>query len=255
MWRSASWVSSLQMVVASPFDAKANGYVRSEGAGMVLLKPLEAALRDNDAIYAVIRSTALNQDGRTQGMTVPSQQAQEELLRAACSKAAVDPSEIQYVEAHGTGTPVGDPIEAKALGSVLSEHPRSQPCTIGSVKSNIGHLEAGAGIASLIKVALCMHHRKIPQLVHFGWANPEIDLDALGLRVPLQTEAWESDGLRLAGINGFGYGGANAHVIVQEAPERARKRHSPQRRETQSGHLSQRIGCPSQSRARRNTAK
>ncbi|MCR9293692.1 MAG: SDR family NAD(P)-dependent oxidoreductase [bacterium] len=218
------YVAFSQLGVLSPdgrcksFDARANGYVRSEGAGMVLLKPLQTAIRDGDSIYAVIRSTALNQDGRTPGMTVPSQEAQERLIRRACEKARVRPADIQYVEAHGTGTPVGDPIEANALGSVLSQAGRERPCTIGSVKTNIGHLEAGAGIASLIKVALCLQHRRIPGLLHFQKANPGIDFEALGLRIPRHTEDWHSEVPRLAGINGFGYGGANAHVILAESP-------------------------------------
>ncbi len=204
------------------FDSRANGYVRSEGAGMALLKPLSAALRDRDSIYAVIRSTALNQDGRTPGMTVPSQTAQEALVRAACDKANVRPSEIQYVEAHGTGTAVGDPIEASALGAVLGEgRSARQPCWIGSVKTNIGHLEAGAGIASLIKVALALHYRCIPRHLHFQQANPAIDFEQLRLKIPLQTSDWNSDHSRLAGINGFGYGGANAHVLLEQAPEGA----------------------------------
>ena len=220
------YVAFSQLGVLSPdgrcktFDARANGYVRSEGAGMVLLKPLREAQRDGDPIYAVIRATALNQDGRTQGMTVPSQLAQETLLRTACRQAGVKPSQIQYVEAHGTGTPVGDPIEANALASVLNQdRPADQPCSIGSVKTNIGHLEAGAGIASLIKVALSLHHREIPAHLHFEQPNPQIDFERLKLQIPRKTEPWKGiDGKRLAGINGFGYGGANAHVLVQEAP-------------------------------------
>jgi len=220
------YVAFSQLGVLSPegrcrtFDAGANGYVRSEGAGMVLLKPLSAALRDGDLIYATIRGTALNQDGRTPGMTVPSQAAQEALLRSACQRAGVQPAEIQYVEAHGTGTPVGDPIEANALAAVLNENrPVNQPCLIGSVKTNIGHLEAGAGIASLIKVALALHHQQIPAHLHFEHPNPQINLKRLNLRIPLATEPWpETDGTRLAGVNGFGYGGANAHVLLQAAP-------------------------------------
>ncbi len=220
------YVAFSQLGVLSPdgrcktFDARANGYVRAEGAGMVLLKPLAKAVADNDPIYAVIRATALNQDGHTQGMTVPSQQAQETLLRTACRRADIDPADIQYVEAHGTGTPVGDPIEANALASVLSQNRRpDQPCWIGSVKTNIGHLEAGAGIASLIKVALALHHKRIPAHLNFESANPQIDFAKLNLRLPLKTEVWESGSRpRIAGINGFGYGGANAHVLVQEAP-------------------------------------
>jgi acyl transferase domain-containing protein len=220
------YVAFSQLGVLSPdgrcksFDARANGYVRSEGAGMVLLKPLATALRDKDPIYAVIRGTALNQDGRTPGMTVPSQAAQEELIRAACRNAGVMPQEIEYVEAHGTGTPVGDPIEAAAIGAVIGRaRTAHQPCTIGSVKTNIGHLEAGAGIASLIKVALALHHRRIPAHLHFQQANPAIDWEGLHLRIPRVAHDWQSTGKRLAGINGFGYGGANAHVIVEQAPQ------------------------------------
>jgi len=220
------YVGFSQLGVLSPdgrcktFDERANGYVRGEGAGMVLLKPLGAAVRDRDSIYGVICATALNQDGRTEGMTVPSQDAQESLLRTACRRAKIDPAAISYVEAHGTGTAVGDPIEANALAAVLCEHrDADRPCVIGSVKTNIGHLEAGAGIASLIKVALSLHHRKIPAHLNFEKPNPKIDLEQLKLRIPLQTEDWDCDGKRIAGVNGFGYGGANAHILVEEAPQ------------------------------------
>lgn len=222
------YVAFSQLGVMSPdgrcktFDSRANGYVRSEGAAVVMLKPLSAALRDKDPIYAVIRATALNQDGRTPGMTVPSQEAQASLIRAACEKASVAPRDVQYVEAHGTGTPVGDPIEANAIGSVIGQgRTGDDRCWVGSVKTNIGHLEAGAGMASLLKVALALHHQKIPQNLHFESANPAINLDQLGLRVPTQTLAWQSSTSRLAGINGFGYGGANAHVIIEQAPQSA----------------------------------
>jgi acyl transferase domain-containing protein/aryl carrier-like protein len=202
------------------FDARANGFVRSEGAGMVVLKPLSRAVADGDRLYAVIRGTAVNQDGRTAGMTLPSQEAQEAVIRQACRTAGVAPTQIQYVEAHGTGTPVGDPIEARALGRVLSAgRPESQPCLIGSVKTNIGHLEAGAGIAGLIKVALALHHRRIPGNLHFECPNPDIDFAGLGLRVPTRCEPWPArSDLALAGINAFGFGGTNAHVVLQEAP-------------------------------------
>ncbi|MFM8892732.1 MAG: type I polyketide synthase, partial [Planctomycetia bacterium] len=218
-------VAFSQLGVLSPdgrcktFDARANGYVRSEGAGMVLVKPLSAAVRDGDLVYAVIRSTVLNQDGRTPGLTVPSKEAQEALVREACRRAGVDPNAVQYVEAHGTGTPVGDPIEANALGAALGTgRPADRPCWIGSVKTNIGHLEAAAGIASLIKVSLSLHHRRIPAHLHFRDPNPAIDFDALGLRVPTTAIDWPGGPPRLAGINGFGYGGANAHVLLEEAP-------------------------------------
>jgi polyketide synthase 12/epothilone polyketide synthase D len=202
------------------FDARAGGFVRSEGAGVVVLKHLAQAIADGDRVYAVIRATAVNQDGRTPGMTVPNQEAQEALLRQACRAAGVSPAMIGYVEAHGTGTAVGDPIEARALGRVLSAgRPAGQPCLIGSVKTNIGHLEAGAGIAGLIKVALALHHRRIPGNLHFERPNPEIDFDALRLRVPTHGEPWpDLPGPDTAGVNAFGFGGTNAHVILQEAP-------------------------------------
>lgn len=224
-----SFVAFSQLGMLSPdgrckaFDARANGFVRGEGAGMILLKPLAQAVADGDRVYAVIRATAVNQDGRTPGLTVPSEEAQQALVRQACRVAGVSPGSIQYVEAHGTGTPVGDPIEARALGQALAEGrtPR-RPCVIGSVKTHIGHLEAGAGIASVIKVALAMHHRVIPANLHFERPNPAIDFEQLGLRVPVSNEPWpEEDGVRLAGINGFGYGGTNAHVVLQGAECRA----------------------------------
>jgi acyl transferase domain-containing protein/NADPH:quinone reductase-like Zn-dependent oxidoreductase/aryl carrier-like protein len=204
------------------FDAAANGFVRGEGAGMIVLKPLTRALADNDRIYAVIRGSAVNQDGRTPGLTVPSEEAQEALLRQAYQNAGVDPSAVQYVEAHGTGTLIGDPIEARALGRVLSANrPADRPCLIGSVKTNIGHLEAGSGIAGLIKTALALHHRRIPGNLHFHQPNPAIDFAQLRLRVPTRTEPWPaSDTPATAGVNSFGYGGTNAHVVLQEAPQR-----------------------------------
>ena len=222
------YVAFSQLGVLSPdgrcktFDERANGYVRSEGAGMVLLKPLAQAIADHDSIYCVILGTATNQDGNTKGLTVPNGEAQSRLVQTACKRAGVQPDEIQYVETHGTGTPVGDPIEASALGNTLGKNRDAKsPCIIGSVKTNIGHLEAGAGIASLIKVALSLHHGKIPAHLHFENPNPEINFEALKLRVPKTTENWPAgSGQRLAGINGFGYGGANAHAILQQAPVR-----------------------------------
>ena len=165
------------------FDARANGFVRSEGAGMVLLKPLSKALADGDRIYALIRGTAINQDGRTSGLTVPSQQAQEEVVRAAYHNASIAPSSVRFVEAHGTGTLVGDPIEARALGTVLAPgRPEGDSCLIGSVKTNIGHLEAAAGIAGLIKTALSLKHREIPASLHFIEPNPDIPFESLRLK-------------------------------------------------------------------------
>jgi phthiocerol/phenolphthiocerol synthesis type-I polyketide synthase C len=211
------------------FDARADGYVRSEGVGMVVLKPLSAALAHNDRIYAVIAGSAVNQDGRTNGLMAPSQQAQENVLRNAYRNAGVDPESIQYVEAHGTGTMMGDSIEAAALGKVLSANRSSRnACIVGSVKTNIGHLEAAAGIAGLIKVALCLHHRAIPQNLHFIEPNPDIEFDRLRLRVPTTLERWPTEGrLAVAGVSSFGFGGTNVHAVVTELPEG--QQHGPRR--------------------------
>jgi acyl transferase domain-containing protein/thioesterase domain-containing protein/acyl carrier protein len=200
------------------FDASADGFVRAEGVGAVLLKPLSAAQRDGDRTYAVIRATAANQDGRTNGITVPSGAAQQALILEACASAGIRPQDISYVEAHGTGTPVGDPIEAHALGAALGSY-RKHPCRIGSVKTNIGHLEAASGVASLIKVALVLKHRAIPPTLHFNTPNPKIDFRALNLSVVQKLQSFpRSNGPMLAGINSFGFGGANAHVILEGPP-------------------------------------
>ena len=202
------------------FDARANGFVRGEGAATVVLKPLGRAVADRDRIYAVIRASAVNQDGRTTGLMVPSAEAQQSLIRDALSAAGVPPSAIQYVDAHGTGTPVGDPIEAAAIGAVLGRgRAADQPCLIGSAKTNVGHLEAGAGIVGLIKAALAVQHRQVPPNLHFTAPNPGIPLDDLHLRVPTCLEPWPpADGPAMAGVNSFGFGGANAHVVLQEPP-------------------------------------
>jgi len=202
------------------FDARANGYVRSEGAGVVVLKPLSKALADGDPIYAVIRGSAVNQDGRSNGLMAPNPLAQEAVLREAYRQAAVSPGKVQYVEAHGTGTLLGDPIEAKALGTVLGvERPPERPCALGSVKTNLGHLEAAAGIAGLIKVALALRHREIPASLHFEKPNPHIPFDELALRVQTTRGPWPAEsGTALAGVSSFGFGGTNAHVVLEEAP-------------------------------------
>ena len=203
------------------FDARANGYVRSEGAGVVVLKPLSRALADRDPIYAVIRGSAMNQDGRSNGLMAPNPQAQEAVLREAYRRAAISPGDVQYVEAHGTGTLLGDPIEAKALGAVLAlDRPPDRPCLLGSVKTNLGHLEAAAGIAGLIKVALALKHREIPPSLHFEEPNPHIPFDRLPLRVNTALCPWptQPDTALLAGVSSFGFGGTNAHVVMQAAP-------------------------------------
>jgi acyl transferase domain-containing protein/NADPH:quinone reductase-like Zn-dependent oxidoreductase/acyl carrier protein len=201
------------------FDVDADGYVRSEGAAIVVLKPLPQALAGGDFVYAVIRATAINHDGKTTGIAVPSVTAQEEMLREAYRRAKVSPEEVQYVEAHGTGTPVGDPIEARAIGGVMGRHrPVGRPCAIGSVKSNIGHLEAASGIAGLIKAALCLKHRHIPPTLHFKRASSSIPLEELGLCVPTTLIPWPGPEPRIAGVNAFGFGGTNAHVVLAGAP-------------------------------------
>jgi myxalamid-type polyketide synthase MxaE and MxaD len=201
-----------------PFDHRANGYVRGEGVAVVVLKSLAEALRDRDPIWAVIRGTAITQDGRTNGMMAPNQQAQEAVLRAACLDAGVPPDAIEYLEAHGTGTYLGDAIEAKAMGNVVgSGRTAAHACRIGSVKSNIGHLEPAAGIAGLIKVALALKHEAIPASLHFETPNPEIPFDELGLAVVSRLESW-SGTPGIAGVSSFGFGGTNAHAVLERAP-------------------------------------
>jgi phthiocerol/phenolphthiocerol synthesis type-I polyketide synthase C len=203
------------------FDARADGYVRSEGVGVVILKPLSIALADNDSIYALIRGSAVNQDGRTNGLMAPNPQAQEAVLAEAYRDAGIMPGLIQYVEAHGTGTLLGDPIEANALGRVLAAgRPRGNVCSIGSVKTNIGHLEAAAGIAGLIKVALMLKHKQLPPSLHFDKPNQYIPFAELPLRVQQSLDDWPEDsGEALAGVSSFGFGGTNAHVVLSQAPQ------------------------------------
>lgn len=204
------------------FDARANGFVRAEGVGVIVLKPLSAALAGGSPIYAVIRGTAINQDGGTGGISVPNIRAQEAVVREACLQAGVALRDVQYVEAHGTGTGVGDPIEAAALGATFGAARNGMgPCVIGSVKTNIGHLEAGAGIAGVIKTALSLFHGTIPASLHFETPNPQIDFAKLNLRVARATEPFDpGSGRLLAGVNSFGFGGANAHTILEAPPAR-----------------------------------
>lgn len=201
------------------FDASADGYVRGEGVGIVVLKRLEDALSDGDAIQAVIMASGVNQDGHTVGITVPSAEAQERLIRATLEKAGIPAESVQYVEAHGTGTPVGDPIEARAIATVYGcRRPEGQKLLVGSCKTNIGHTESAAGIAGLIKAVLCLKHKQIPPNLHFSKPNPNIPFDDWKLQVPVALEPWPAcDGTAIAAVNSFGYGGTNAHVIVREA--------------------------------------
>jgi acyl transferase domain-containing protein len=203
------------------FDAGANGYARGEGGGVVILKLLTEALKDGDEICAVICGSAINQDGRTNGLTAPNRFSQEDVLHRAYASAEISPGQVQYVEAHGTGTLLGDPIEAMALGAVLAQgRPANKLCAIGSVKTNIGHLESAAGIASLIKVALALRHRMIPPSLHFHTPNPHIPFAKLPLKVQQTLGTWP-EGPAVAGISSFGFGGSNAHLVLSEGPRPA----------------------------------
>lgn len=217
------------------FDAGANGFVRSEGAGAVVLKPLSEAIRAGDPLYAVIRGSAVNQDGRSNGLTAPNRAAQESVIRAAFEQAGLAPQTVDYIEAHGTGTLLGDPIEAKALGNILGPLTDSTPADcdripIGSVKSNIGHTEAAAGIAGLIKTALCIHQGMLVPSLHFHTPNPHIPFDQLPLKVQQQREPWQrKSAQRTAAVSAFAFGGTNAHAVLQSAPMLAAAATSPSR--------------------------
>ncbi|MGP4115064.1 SDR family NAD(P)-dependent oxidoreductase, partial [Streptomyces sp. 4N509B] len=208
------------------FDARANGYVRGEGAGLVVLKRLDRAIADGDTVYAVILGSAMNNDGGGEGLTVPTSDGQEQVLRDAYEQAGVDPTRVQYVELHGTGTRRGDPVEAAALGAVLgADRDADTPLAVGSVKTNIGHLEGAAGVAGLLKVALSLHHRKLPASLNFETPHPAIPLDELRLRVQTELSDWPHDDQPLlAGVSSFGMGGTNCHVVLAEAPPEAAAR-------------------------------
>ncbi|MEP1079780.1 thioester reductase domain-containing protein [Leptolyngbya sp. PL-A3] len=200
------------------FDARADGYVRGEGCGVVVLKRLSDAIRDGDRIQGVIRGTAINQDGLSNGLTAPNGPSQQAVIRSALSNAGVTPEQISYVEAHGTGTSLGDPIEFKSLKAVLMQarHPE-RPCWLGSVKTNIGHLEAASGIASVIKVVLALQHQEIPPHLHLQELNPYISLAGTTFAIPTEPHPWTVAGTRLAGISAFGFGGTNCHLVLEEA--------------------------------------
>ncbi|EYF05470.1 type I polyketide synthase [Chondromyces apiculatus] len=208
------------------FDASADGYVRGEGAGIVVLKRLSDALRDGDPILALVRGSAVNQDGRSNGLTAPNRIAQQAVIDAALARAGVAPSDIDYVEAHGSGTPLGDPIEATALGTALGRgRPADRPLHVGSIKSNMGHLEAAAGIAGFIKTVLALRHGEIPAHLHFREPNPLIPWSELPLAIPTETRPWpQREGARFAGINSFGFSGTNAHVILESPPPEGSRR-------------------------------
>jgi len=203
------------------FDSKADGFVPGEGCGIVVLKPLADALKNGDHIYAVIRGTAVNQDGRTNVLTAPNGLAQREVIRAALRNAQVPASCVSYVEAHGTGTALGDPIEVEALAEILgAESPTAVPCALGAVKSNLGHLEAAAGVAGLIKAALALDREEIPPNLHYNELNPHITLQGTRFYLPAQPTPWpRGTQPRFASTSSFGFGGTNAHVVIEEAPQ------------------------------------
>jgi acyl transferase domain-containing protein len=199
------------------FDAGADGFVRSEGAGMIVLKPLAAARADGDRVLAAIRGVACNHDGRRARLTAPSAESQVELVRRACANAGVEPGELDYIELHGTGTQRGDPIEAEALGEAVGPRSPDDPCLVGSVKTNIGHCESAAGVASTIKVALALHNGLIPATVNHTDPHPAIDGRALGIELVTEARPWpERDRPALAGISGLSLGGGNAHVVLEQ---------------------------------------
>lgn len=202
------------------FDASADGYVRGEGCGIIVLKRFSEALKDGDNILALVKGSAVNQDGRSNGLTAPNGLAQQAVILEALKNANVRPEQISYVEAHGTGTSLGDPIEFEALKALLMQRRvQDRICKLGSVKTNIGHLEAAAGIAGLIKVVLSLQHREIPPHLHLKQLNPYINLEGTSFSIPIECQPWSVDTeQRFAGVSSFGFGGTNAHVILEEAP-------------------------------------
>ena len=201
------------------FDAAANGFGRGEGCGVVVLKRLSDAVADKNQILAVIRGSATNHDGPSSGLTVPNGLAQQKLIRDALKNSKVEPSQVSFVETHGTGTALGDPIEVEGLGTVFGkDRDPDHPLTISSVKTNIGHLEAAAGIAGLIKVVLALQHQEIPPHLHFKEPNPRINWDKLPVVIPTESKPWPADRTRLAGVSSFGISGTNAHVVLEAAP-------------------------------------
>ena len=206
------------------FDVAADGFGHGEGCGLVALKRLPEALADGDRVLAIIHGSAVNQDGRSNSLTAPNGPSQEAVIRAALTRAGIAPRLVSYVEAHGTGTPLGDPIEIEALSAALGAE-RDMPLIVGSVKTNIGHLEAAAGVAGLIKAVLCVEHGLIPPHLNFTALNPEIDPEPAQLVIPTEPVAWEGvDGRRIAGVSAFGFGGTNAHLVL-EAPPPGASRH------------------------------
>jgi len=202
------------------FDSEADGYVRGEGCGIIVLKRLSDTLKDGDNILSIIKGSAVNHNGLSNGLTAPNGAAQQLVIRRALENAGVSPSEISYVETHGTATVLGDSLEVKSLKAVLMQNRTpNQPCLLGSVKPNIGHLEAAAGIASLIKVVLSLQHGELPPQLHFNQLHPYISLEGTTFSIPTEPQPWSAGSeQRLAGVSAFGFGGTNAHIVLEEAP-------------------------------------
>jgi len=201
------------------FDASANGYVRGEGCAMIVLKRLEDAQRDGDRILGVIKGSAINQDGKTNGLAAPNGKAQQAVIQEALADAKLSPNSVDYVETHGTGTILGDPIEVEALAALYGKN-RNRDLLLGSVKTNIGHLEPVAGMAGLAKILLSLEHQQIPKNLHFQSPNPHIPWDSIPLNVIAESVPWKkNDALRTAGLSSFGFSGTNAHLIISEYAE------------------------------------
>ncbi len=199
------------------FDVSGDGYVRGEGCGMIVLKRLSDAKADNNNIIAIVRGSAANQDGASGGLTVPSGPSQEQVIRQALASGKVKPEQVSYIEAHGTGTSLGDPIEIGSIGKVFAD--RREPLIVGSVKTNIGHLEPAAGVSGLMKVVLSLQHGEIPPNLHFNNPNPRIPWDSLPVKIPTEITSWETNGKpRIAGVSSFGFSGTNVHVVLEQAP-------------------------------------
>ncbi|KAI0022605.1 putative polyketide synthase [Xylariomycetidae sp. FL0641] len=234
---SYTWMSNINFLSPDSrcysFDHRANGYARGEGVAVVILKRLADAVRDGNTIRAVIRATGSNEDGRTPGITQPSRKAQEQLIMQTYARSGLSMAHTRYFEAHGTGTPIGDPREAQAIGSAFRQCRRSDdPLYVGAVKSNIGHLEGASGLAGLIKTVMVLEKGIIPPNTNFERLNPSIDAEFLNLKFPQQSRAWPSEGLRRASVSSFGYGGANSHIVIDDAYNYLRIRGIPGRHST-----------------------
>jgi 3-oxoacyl-[acyl-carrier-protein] synthase II len=211
------------------FDQSADGFVRSEGCGVVVLKRWREAVQDGDTIWGAILGSAVNHDGRASGLTVPNGTAQQALIRQALSQSGVEPTQVRYVETHGTGTALGDPIEVNALGEIFGKRELNQPLILGAVKTNIGHTEAAAGVAGLIKTLLALHHQEIPANLHFQTPNSQIDWIELPIQIPTDSIPWpQTSTPRIAGVSAFGFSGTNAHLVVADRPAALKSTNLPE---------------------------